>query len=50
MSVIIVARNEEERIGRCLDSLAWQDYPADLWEDTVFDDSYTESTVDIDEA
>ena len=47
VSIIVPARNEEENIGRCLDSLLKQDYPADLMEIIVVDDQSTDRTADI---
>ena len=45
VSVIIPARNEEEHIGRCLESLAAQDYPD--YEVMAVDDESTDGTGDI---
>lgn len=45
VSVILPARNEEGFIGRCLDSLATQDYPR--YEVVVIDDSSEDGTWDI---
>lgn len=47
VSIIIPARNEEENIGRCLDSLLMQDYPKDLMEIIVVDDQSTDQTANI---
>ena len=44
ISVIIPARNEEENIVSCLDSLARQTYPKDLYEVVVVDDHSTDGT------
>ena len=44
ISVIIPARNEEENIVSCLDSLARQTYPKDLYEVIVVDDHSTDRT------
>jgi cellulose synthase/poly-beta-1,6-N-acetylglucosamine synthase-like glycosyltransferase len=44
ITVIIPARNEEENIGACLDSLLAQDYPAELYEIIVVDDHSTDQT------
>ena len=47
VSIIIPARNEEANIGRCLDGLLSQDYPAGLMEIIVVDDQSTDRTADI---
>lgn len=47
ISVIIPARNEENNIGACLDSLVEQDYPKDLLEIIVADDHSTDETAGI---
>ena len=47
ISVIIPARNEENNIAACLDSLAEQDYPKDLLEIIVADDHSTDETAGI---
>jgi cellulose synthase/poly-beta-1,6-N-acetylglucosamine synthase-like glycosyltransferase len=47
VSVIIPARNEENNIAACLDSLAEQDYPKDLLEIIVADDHSTDGTAGI---
>ena len=44
ISVIIPARNEEQNIVSCLDSLARQTYPKDLYEVVVVDDHSTDRT------
>lgn len=44
ISVIIPARNEEENIVSCLDSLARQTYPKNLYEVIVVDDHSTDGT------
>jgi cellulose synthase/poly-beta-1,6-N-acetylglucosamine synthase-like glycosyltransferase len=44
ISVIIPARNEEENIVSCLDSLARQTYPKDLYEVILVDDHSTDRT------
>ncbi|HEY4290787.1 MAG TPA: glycosyltransferase [Puia sp.] len=44
ISVIIPARNEEENIVSCLDSLARQTYPKDLYQVIVVDDHSTDRT------
>lgn len=47
ISVIIPARNEEESITTCLDSLSNQSYPKDLFEVLVVDDHSTDNTATI---
>lgn len=47
ISVIIPARNEENNIAACLDSLAGQDYPKDLLEIIIADDHSTDKTAGI---
>lgn len=44
VTVIIPARNEEENIISCLDSVCNQDYPAGLLQVIVLDDSSTDKT------
>jgi glycosyltransferase involved in cell wall biosynthesis len=44
VSIIIPARNEEENIGRCIDSLLMQEYPAELMEIIVVDDQSVDRT------
>ena len=46
-SVIIAARNEEENIAACLDSITRQFYPAALFEVLVVDDHSTDKTAAI---
>jgi cellulose synthase/poly-beta-1,6-N-acetylglucosamine synthase-like glycosyltransferase len=47
ISVIIPARNEEDSVGACLDSLLAQDYPPGLWEVIVVDDHSTDRTAAV---
>jgi cellulose synthase/poly-beta-1,6-N-acetylglucosamine synthase-like glycosyltransferase len=47
ISVLIPARNEEARIGACLQSLIAQQYPADRYEILVIDDHSTDRTSEI---
>jgi cellulose synthase/poly-beta-1,6-N-acetylglucosamine synthase-like glycosyltransferase len=47
ISVIIPARNEENNIAACLNSLTEQDYPGDLLEIIVADDHSTDDTASI---
>ena len=47
ISVIIPARNEEDNIGHCLDSILEGDYPADLYEIIVVNDHSTDDTPTI---
>src|SRR6201991_817413 len=44
ISVIIPARNEEQNIVSCLDSLARQTYPRELYEVVVVDDHSADGT------
>ncbi len=47
VTVIVPARNEEENIARCLDSLTRQDYPRDKLEILIVDDNSTDGTAAI---
>lgn len=47
ISVIIPARNEEENIAACLDSICRQSYPTALFEVLVVDDHSTDNTAVI---
>ena len=47
ITVIIPARNEEENIRLCLDSVCGQSYPAHLCEIIVIDDHSTDDTAEI---
>jgi len=47
ISVIIPARNEEENIGACLQSIINQSYPKNLFEVIVVDDFSTDRTAEI---
>jgi cellulose synthase/poly-beta-1,6-N-acetylglucosamine synthase-like glycosyltransferase len=47
ITVLIPARNEEENIGACLQSLAAQTYPRELFEVIVIDDHSTDRTAAI---
>ncbi len=47
ISVIIPARNEEENIRKCLDSVTNQSYPKHLFEVIVVDDFSTDKTPEI---
>ncbi len=47
ISVIIPARNEEQNIAACLDSVCAQSYPKDWYEVLVVDDHSTDSTASI---
>jgi len=46
-SVIIAARNEENNITRCLEAIALQIYPADLFEVIIVNDHSTDATVKV---
>lgn len=47
VTVIIPARNEEKNIGRCLESIMQQTYPASLLEVIVADDFSTDGTAGV---
>ena len=47
ISVIIPARNEEENITTCLNSICNQSYPKELFEVLVVDDHSTDNTVSV---
>lgn len=47
VSVIVAARNEEERISECLASLSRLDYPAEKLEIIIVDDRSTDRTAEI---
>lgn len=47
ISVIIPARNEEQNIAACLDSVCAQSYPKDRYEILVVDDHSTDNTASI---
>ena len=47
ISVIISARNEEENIRECLESIVMQNYPRELFETIVVDDFSTDNTAKI---
>lgn len=47
VTVIIPARNEEDNIGACIQSLIEQDYPAELLQVIVIDDHSTDGTADV---
>ena len=47
VDVIIAVRNEERRIGSCVQSLVAQDYPADLINIFVVDNNSTDETLDV---
>jgi cellulose synthase/poly-beta-1,6-N-acetylglucosamine synthase-like glycosyltransferase len=47
VSVVVAARNEEENIRRCLESLLDQDFPKDAYEVIVVDDHSTDRTPEI---
>ncbi|HEX8300002.1 MAG TPA: glycosyltransferase [Rubricoccaceae bacterium] len=44
LAIVVAARDEEACIGRCLDALLAQDYPADRLEIVVADDGSTDRT------
>src|SRR3989344_4996770 len=47
ISVVVIARNEEENISTCLDALLLQNYPSDKFQIIVVDDHSTDSTLKI---
>ncbi|HET7117723.1 MAG TPA: glycosyltransferase [Hanamia sp.] len=47
VSMIIAARNEEQNIGSCIQSIINQTYPQNKWEVIVTDDHSTDETVSI---
>ena len=47
ITVLVPARNEEENIGHCLQSLAAQTYPRHLFEVIVIDDHSTDATAAV---
>lgn len=47
ISVLIAARNEENNIGKCLDSILAQNYPKDLFEILVINDNSEDKTAEI---
>ncbi len=47
LTIIIPARNEEQKIGACLNSVCSQQYPAHLYEVLVVDDHSTDNTANI---
>ena len=47
VSILIAARNEEERIHYTIEDVLAQDYPADLMELIIVDDHSTDRTSDI---
>jgi len=47
ISVIIAARDEEATIGNCLNAIAAQTYPANLFEIIVVDDHSTDKTKEV---
>jgi cellulose synthase/poly-beta-1,6-N-acetylglucosamine synthase-like glycosyltransferase len=46
-TIVIAARNEQENIGRCLESLVRLTYPRDLLEIIIVDDRSTDRTAEI---
>ena len=47
ISIVVVARNEEENISNCLNALLAQDYPSDKFQIIVVDDHSTDSTLKL---
>lgn len=50
VSIVVPARNEERKIGKCLDTLFAQDYAKDKYEIIVVNDGSTDRTREIVEA
>ena len=50
VTLVVAMRNEAESIGRCLASIAAQDYPADRLEVLVYDGHSTDRSVELAEA
>ena len=46
-TVLVCARDEEDNIGRCVESLAQIDYPTDRFEILIVDDKSTDKTPEI---
>jgi len=47
VSIIVPVRNEEQNIGRCLESLVNQDYPKELFEIIIVDDHSSDRTAEM---
>jgi len=47
ISVVVAARNEENNIGKCIQSLLKQTYPANSYEIIIVDDGSTDKTASI---
>jgi cellulose synthase/poly-beta-1,6-N-acetylglucosamine synthase-like glycosyltransferase len=47
ISIVLVTRNEEKNVSRCLDSLIRQNYPDDKFEIILIDDQSIDRTYDI---
>lgn len=47
VSAMIVVRNEESRIAKCVDSLLYQDYPANRYEIIIVDGESTDRTLEV---
>jgi len=50
VSVVVAARDEEQRLGQCLALLGAQDYPADQYDVIVVDDGSRDRTAQVAEA
>jgi len=46
-TVLVAARNEEQNIARCIESLVIQDYPKEMFEIIIIDDRSTDRTGEI---
>ncbi|NNF56945.1 MAG: glycosyltransferase [Rhodothermaceae bacterium] len=47
VAVLVAARDEEDRLPRCIDALLAQDYPADLLDLYIADDHSTDGTASV---
>ena len=47
ISIVVAARNEEENISHCIQSLLNQDYPVDKFEILIVDDFSTDKTAEL---
>lgn len=47
LSVLVVVRNEEKTIGKCIHSILSQDYPHERYEIIVVDGQSTDNTLDV---
>lgn len=47
VTILVAARNEEQSIGKCLESLIHQDYPIEKYEVIIIDDQSTDRTEEL---